>query len=76
MREPLGRVVQQLLIFRDGVEQEKTDQSTALGLTEEKGASYLVLMKEVTEAVGDGAMDEETHQQVLELTKELVAEFQ
>ena len=37
---------------------------------------YRVLMKEVTEAVGDGAMDEETHQQVLDLTKELVAEFQ
>ena len=33
-------------------------------------------MKEVTEAVGDGAMDEETHQQALDLTKELVAEFQ
>ena len=33
-------------------------------------------MKEVPEAVGDGAMAEETHQQVLDLTKELVAEFQ
>ena len=57
------------------MEQEKTDQSTALGLTDEKGVFYRVLMKEVTEAVGDGAMDEETHQQVLDLTKELVAEF-
>ena len=69
-------LVQQLLLFRDGMEQEKTDQSTALGLTDEEGAFYRVLMKEVTEAVGDGAMDEETHQQVLDLTKELVAEFQ
>ena len=33
-------------------------------------------MKEVTEAVGDGAMDETTHQQVLYLTKELVSAFQ
>ena len=40
------------------MEQEKTDQSTALGLTDEEGAFYRVLMKEVTEAVGDGAMDE------------------
>ena len=69
-------LVQQLLLFRDGMEQEKTDQSTALGLTDEEGAFYRVLIKEVTEAVGDGAMDEETHQQVLDLTKELVAEFQ
>ena len=69
-------LVQQLLLFRDGMEQEKTDQSTALGLTDEEGAFYRVLMKEVTEAVGDGAMDEETHQQVLDLTKELVDEFQ
>ena len=69
-------LVQQLLLFRDGMEQEKTQQDADLGLSGEEGAFYRVLMKEVTEAVGDGAMDEETHQQVLDLTKELVAEFQ
>ena len=69
-------LVQQLLLFRDGMEQEKTQQDADLGLSDEEGAFYRVLMKEVTEAVGDGAMDEETHEQVLDLTKELVAEFQ
>lgn len=69
-------LVQQLLLFRDGMEQEKTQQDADLGLSDEEGAFYRVLMKEVTEAVGDGSMDEETHQQVLDLTKELVAEFQ
>ncbi len=69
-------LVQQLLLFRDGMEKEKTQQDADLGLSDEEGAFYRVLMKEVTEAVGDGAMDEETHQQVLDLTKELVAEFQ
>ncbi|MDA9700185.1 DUF3387 domain-containing protein, partial [Synechococcus sp. AH-736-M02] len=69
-------LVQQLLLFRDGMEKEKTQQDADLGLSDEEGAFYRVLMKEVTEAVGDGAMGEETHQQVLDLTKELVAEFQ
>ena len=69
-------LVQQLLLFRDGMEQEKTQRDADLGLSDEEGAFYRVLMKEVTEAVGDGAMDEETHGQVLDLTKELVAEFQ
>ncbi len=68
-------LVQQHLLFRDGMEEEKSQQDAGLGLSEEEGAFYRVLMKEVTDAVGDGAMDETTHQQVLDLTKELVAEF-
>jgi type I restriction enzyme R subunit len=69
-------LVLQLLLFRDGMEEEKSQQDADLGLSKEEGAFYRVLMKEVTEAVGDGAMDETTHQQVLDLTKELVSAFQ
>ncbi|MDB4346443.1 HsdR family type I site-specific deoxyribonuclease [bacterium] len=69
-------LVQQLLLFRDGMEEEKSQQDADLGLSEEEGAFYRVLMKEVTEAVGDGAMDDNTHQEVLDLTKELVSAFQ
>jgi len=69
-------LVQQLLLFRDGMEEEKTQQAAELSLSDAEGAFYRVLMAEVTKAVGDGAMNEETHQQVLDLTKELVAEFQ
>lgn len=69
-------LVQQLLLFRDGMEEEKTQQDAELGLSDAEGAFYRVLMAEVTKAVGGGAMNEETHQQVLDLTKELVAEFQ
>lgn len=69
-------LVRQLLLFRDGMEEEKSQQDAGLGLSEEEGAFYRVLMKEVTEAVGDGAMDDNTHQEVLDLTKELVSAFQ
>jgi type I restriction enzyme R subunit len=33
-------------------------------------------MAEITTAAGDGSMDENTHQRVLELTKMLVGEFE
>ena len=68
-----GELLQQLLLFRDGMEQEKARQDADLGLSEEEGAFYRVLMAEVTKAAGDAAMDEETHQSVLDLTRQLVA---
>lgn len=71
-----GELLQQLLLFRDGMEQEKARQDADLGLSEEEGAFYRVLMAEVTTATGDDAMDEETHQRVLDLTKKLVAHLQ
>jgi type I restriction enzyme, R subunit len=69
-------LVQQLLLFRDGMEQEKTQQNEDLGLSEIEGPFYRSLMAEITNASGDATMDEETHQKVLDLTKELVTEFQ
>lgn len=69
-------LVQQLLLFRDGMEQERTQQNEDLGLSEIEGPFYRSLMAEITKASGDETMDEETHQRVLDLTKELVTEFQ
>jgi type I restriction enzyme, R subunit len=69
-------LVQQLLLFRDGMEKEKTQQNEDLGLSEIEGPFYRSLMAEITKASGDATMDEETHQKVLDLTKELVTEFQ
>ncbi|MCP9890318.1 type I restriction endonuclease subunit R [Cyanobium sp. Aljojuca 7D2] len=69
-------LVQQLWLFRDGMEREKTQQNEDLGLSEIEGPFYRSLMAEITKASGDETMDEETHQRVLNLTKELVSEFQ
>ena len=69
-------LVQQLLLFRDGMEKEKTQQNEDLGLSEIEGPFYRSLMAEITKASGDDTLNEETHQQVLDLTKELVTEFQ
>jgi len=69
-------LVQQLWMFRDGIEREKSQQNEHLGLSEIEGPFYRSLMAEITKASGDGTMDEETHERVLNLTKKLVAEFQ
>lgn len=66
-------LVQQLLLFRDRVEPDKTWQDAHLGLSEEEGPFYRVLVAEVSQASGDGAMDEDTRQRVLDMTRELVA---
>ena len=69
-------LVHQLLLFRDGMERERTQQANDLDLSETEFAFHGVLMAEITKAAGDGSMDEKTHQQVLELAKELVGEFE
>lgn len=71
-----AELVQQLLLFRDGMEQERTQQNEDLGLSEIEGPFYRSLMAEITKASGDDTLDEDTHQKVLELTKVLVTEFQ
>lgn len=73
---PWEELVQQLLLFCDGMEQEKTQKASDLGLDETEYAFHGALMREITRASGDMSMDEETKDRVLDLTKELVAEFQ
>lgn len=71
-----AELVQQLLLFRDGMEREKTQANQDLGLSDTEAAFYRSLMKAVTSTAAVEALDEETHQRVLDLTKELVGEFQ
>jgi type I restriction enzyme, R subunit len=71
-----AELVQQLLLFRDGMEREKVQANQDLGLSETEAAFYRSLMKAVTSTTEVEALDEETHQRVLDLTKELVSEFQ
>ncbi|SAY38262.1 type I restriction enzyme subunit R domain-containing protein, partial [Candidatus Synechococcus spongiarum] len=65
-------LVRQLLVFRDRMEPDKTRQDAHLGLSEEEGPFYRVLMEEVRQASGDVGMDRDTHQRVVDMTRELV----
>ncbi|MYJ60448.1 MAG: type I restriction endonuclease subunit R [Synechococcus sp. SB0672_bin_6] len=66
-------LVQQLLLFRDRMEPDKARQAAHLGLSEEEAPFYRVLIAEVSQASGDGAMDGDARQRVLDMTRELVA---
>lgn len=69
-------LVQQLLLFRDEMAREQVRQNADLGLSEAEGPFYRVLVAELTQAAGDGAMDEETRQGLLDVTRKLVAALQ
>lgn len=75
-RNKWDELVQQLLLFRDGMETQRTEKATDLGLSETEYAFYGVLMAEITKASGDPVLDEATHQRVLNLIQELVSEFE
>jgi type I restriction enzyme R subunit len=69
-------LVEQLLLFRNGMDEEKIEKLLKLELNETEFAFYGVLIAEITNTSDDETMDEETHQKVLDLTKQLVTEFQ
>lgn len=71
-----AELVQQLLLFRDGMEQQRSQRASDLGLSETEFAFHGVLLAELAKATGDEALDEHTHEQVLALTRELVREFE
>ena len=68
--------MQQLLLFRDGIEQQRSQQGSDLGLNDTEFAFHGVLLAELAKATGEEALDEHTHEQVLALTRELVLEFE
>ena len=70
-----AELVQQLLLFRDGIEQQRTQQASDLGLSDIEFAFHGVLLAEIASATGEEATDEQTHEQVLALTRALVHEF-
>jgi type I restriction enzyme R subunit len=69
-------LVQQLLLFRDGMERQRSQQASELGLSETEYAFHGVLLAEIAKATGDETTDAHTHEQVLALTRELVQEFE
>jgi type I restriction enzyme R subunit len=71
-----AELVQQLLLFRDGMEQQRSQQASDLGLSDTEFAFHGVLLAELAKATGEEALDEYTHEQVLALTRELVREFE
>jgi type I restriction enzyme, R subunit len=69
-------LTRQLLLFRDGIQEERQHEAADLGLTEVEFSFRNALMAEINRATDDEPMEDSTHQQVLDLTKELVADFQ
>jgi type I restriction enzyme R subunit len=75
-------LVQQLLLFRDGMEQERTDQAAELGLSPVEFAFRNALMAELSAAAAASAAGDpatlagDTEQRVIALTKTLVRDFE
>jgi type I restriction enzyme, R subunit len=70
--EKWDTLVQLLLELRDNVETERKEGADSVGLNETEYAFYNILMKEVTEQMGDSSVDEDSHRRVIEVVKQLV----
>lgn len=71
-----AELTRQLLLFRDGIQAERENVAADLGLTEVEFSFRNALLAEISRACEDEPIEDSTHQQVLDLTKQLVAEFQ
>ncbi|MEB3260159.1 MAG: type I restriction enzyme endonuclease domain-containing protein, partial [Cyanobacteriota bacterium] len=71
-----AELVQQLLLFREGMEQQRSQRANELGLSETEFAFHGVLVAEIARETGEETTDAHTHEQVLTLTRELVKEFE
>jgi type I restriction enzyme, R subunit len=69
--EKWDSLVQMLLEFRGTIESDRVQQATDIGLNETEFAFHNILMAEVSR-LHDEAVDEATHQRVLEVVKKLV----
>ena len=65
-------LVQLLLQFRDNIEAERQQQADDLGLTDVEYAFHNILMAEISKSAGEDSLDEATHDEVIEVTKDLV----
>ena len=61
-----------LLQFRDNIEAERQQQADDLRLTDVEYAFHNILMAEISKASGEESLDEATHDEVIEVTKDLV----
>ena len=69
-------LVKQLLLFREEIEEGPIIHPRPLPLTEIESPFYNILLAEITKISGDGVIDEETHDRVIDLIKKLVEQFE
>ena len=72
-QEHWDELVQLLLNFREDVETSHHKQAEDLGLSDVEYAFHNILAAEITRITGDESMDEATHEEVIAVTKNLVA---
>lgn len=70
--EHWNELVQMLLDFRDNIESNRQQAAKDLGLSETEFAFHNILLAEVIRVQGDGSVSETRHDQIIELTKDLV----
>jgi len=70
--EKWDELVQMLLEFRENIEDEHKKDAVDIGLTETEYAFHNILMAEITKQTGEDTVDEDTHQRVIVIVKQLV----
>ena len=65
--------MQRLLDFRGNIEKNHKEQAQDLGLSETQFAFHNILMAEIARVRNNESVDEATHEEVIAVTKDLVA---
>ncbi|TLS78289.1 type I restriction endonuclease subunit R [Mariprofundus erugo] len=71
-REHWDDLVQLLLEFRDTIEVNHKKEAEDIGLSQVEYAFYNILVAEITRITGNESIDEATHDEVIQVTKDLV----
>jgi type I restriction enzyme R subunit len=71
--EHWDQLVQMLLDFRDNIESDRKKAADNLGLDDTEFAFHNILVAEVTRIKGNDSLDENTHDEIIQITKSLVA---
>ncbi|MBF0384148.1 MAG: type I restriction endonuclease subunit R, partial [Magnetococcales bacterium] len=70
--EHWDKLVQLLLDFRDNIESDRDQKAGKLGLSDTQFAFHNILAAEVTRITGNESLDETTHDEIIQVTKDLV----
>lgn len=71
--EHWDQLVQMLLDFRDNIETDRKKAADNLGLDDTEFAFHNILVAEVTRIKGNDSLDENIHDEIIQITKSLVA---
>lgn len=71
--EHWDQLVQMLLDFRDNIESDRKKAADNLGLDDTEFAFHNILVAEVTRIKANDSLDENTHDEIIQITKSLVA---